>query len=213
MKEKPFIIAIAGASGSGKTRMVKEVGRLLNGTTLNFDDYSHSMEWPKTIKPEEGVINLRDVKLTNLAEDIKSLLRGEKILDPRNEEKHPTKFIVVEDPHGRERREFEELYDYIVLIDTPLEICLSRAIIRAFAGEYFAKINGERVKQEEADPKEKLTVLDNYIFGPYWTRDFYESVNILVRKNCDLIVDGMGTIKEMAHEIVTNIKEVGEENN
>ena len=207
MTKNTFVIAIAGASGSGKSSIVREVAKSLGGAILYYDDYSQFQKWPETNGPNDEILNLKEVKLTKLVEDLQLLQNWQNVVNPRNgQEIKAAEYIIIEDPHGRERLDIGKEYDYVVLIDTPLEICLSRVILRAFAEKYFQKPDGTVVLQEEGDPKEKLVILDNFVFGPYWTRDYYFNVNKIVRKNADLIVDGLGTIEEIAQEIVEKIK-------
>jgi len=202
----PFVIVIAGASGSGKSSIAQEVAKLLNGAIIYYDDYSHLREWPEETGGSEGNRNLTKVKITKMVEDVGALKAGEKIIEPRNKrEISPKDYIIIEDPHGKERKDIAKLFDFVVLIDTPLEICLARVILRAFAGKNFTRLNGSQVLQEEGDPKEKLMILDNFIFGPYWTREDYIKINNQVRKNVDLIVDGMSSIEKIAQEIIQKI--------
>jgi len=202
----PFVIVIAGASGSGKSSITQEVAKLLNGAIIYYDDYSHLREWPKKNGGSEGNRNFAQVKIARMVEDVRTLKAGEKIIEPRKKrEISPKEYIIIEDPHGRERKDITKLYDFAVLIDTPLEICLARVILRAFAGKNFTRLNGTQVLQEEEDPKNKLMILDNFIFGPYWTREQYIKINNQVRKNVDLIVDGMSSIEKIAQEIIQKV--------
>ena len=84
MNTKPFVIVIAGASGSGKTSITQEVAKLLNGTIIYYDDYSHLQEWSEETNGYEGERNLAKVKITKMADDVRALKSGEKIIEPRN---------------------------------------------------------------------------------------------------------------------------------
>jgi hypothetical protein len=42
----------------------------------------------------------------------------------------PSEFIVIEEPMGRERAEMASLIDFVAVIETPLEIALTRRLLR-----------------------------------------------------------------------------------
>jgi len=208
MKKDCFVIAVAGASGSGKTELVKELARILNGSIMYFDNYSHLMEEIEEEREEEGENgkenpNPRKLRISQMTEDLKKLIAGEIIEEPKGGRiVKPAKYIIIEDPHGRERNDIGQYYDYVVLVDTPLELCLVRVLIRMNEGEYIQREKtGELIPQEKADPKEKLLILEKFINGTYWTREHYIAINNYVRKKADLILDGLSSVEEMAKEV------------
>jgi len=211
MKGKRYVIAIAGASGCGKTALVRKIAENIRGTALFYDNYSHLLEnKPLSEKLEnlESQMNPKYYTLPRLAEDLKLLLAGETIIEPlTGEEIRPRKYIIVEDPHGRERQDIGHLYDYVVLEDTPLEICLARVLMRVFGGKYFMKEGTrELVTQEKADLEEKITVFEKHLNGQYWSRENYIIVNNYVRKNADLIIDGLGSLEDIAELVIKKFK-------
>jgi len=63
--------------------------------------------------------------------DLLELRQGSSIRHP--ETKHvtmPTPIIVVEEPFGRSRPEFGVLVDFVAVLDTPLEVALTRRLLR-----------------------------------------------------------------------------------
>ncbi|MFW9923127.1 MAG: hypothetical protein ACFFDW_07585 [Candidatus Thorarchaeota archaeon] len=199
MKEGNCVIAVAGASGSGKTELVKELAKDLNGAMLFFDDYSHLMEDTRE-KNNTGKIDPSKLRITRMVEDIKELLAGKMIKEPRSSRDiEPRKYIIVEDPYGRERTDIAPYYDYVILLDTPLDICLARVLLRI----NFWKTNNQ---EPIIDAKEKLVLFEKHLNGTYWTRDYYIAINEYVRKNADIIIDGMQSIETIAKEVITKIK-------
>lgn len=205
MKEK-FTIVISGASGSGKTETVNQLAQKLNGSTLFFDDYSKDLVEKQSKKSEaKNEIKLSNYELPSMARDLKKLLQGKTIINPRTKQEIKTSnFIVIEDPHGRGRKDINQLYDFVVLLDIPLEICLARVILRTFQGEMILLDRGF-IQQSEASAKEKLELLEKYIFGPYFTRDSYIDVNNQVKENVDLIIDEVRPLESILNEILEKV--------
>lgn len=172
MKKKNSALVIAGASGSGKTGIAEKLAKELKGAIMYFDRYSHLLEFTtlngRKLEEKDGP-NPNNFMITDMVNDLKRLKEGKIITEPLSRRKiKPKKYIIIEDPHGRERLDIRPLYDFVILIDTPLEICLARVLLRTFAGKYFMREGtGELISQEEANPKEKISVLEKFILGQY----------------------------------------------
>ena len=166
---KPQIIAISGASGSGKTQLVKQLAKAYQCPSLFFDDYVDNNTYPK---------------------DMHSwFLRGadaSQILTPRFKTKVEAlqnslwgvEFIFIEEPFCRQRASMAGLIDHVILLDTALELCLGRIMKRSL------------VSQQDSSSAQVIRYLANY---EAYFRDIYlHSVN-KVRNNCDLVVNGNTT--------------------
>src|SRR5262245_57435169 len=134
--EQPsFVIAIAGASGAGKTTLVKKVAALLReAVTFYFDDYS---EYPPDVDRwlQEGA-DLKMWETPRLTEDLRRLKFGTPLVLSEPARFHreaisetkpkgilePARFIVIEEPFGRERPGMDTLIDFVVGLDTPLDV-------------------------------------------------------------------------------------------
>lgn len=56
-------------------------------------------------------------------------------------------YIFVEDPFGRCRQEYRDIYNTVILLDTPIELCFDRILTRAtIRGDSQASIDGYVVK-------------------------------------------------------------------
>lgn len=200
-KQSPsFVIAISGSSGSGKTSLVQKVTSLLeDAVSLYFDDYAAVSTYPSNFSEwiREGA-DPNQWKTPQLLEDLQMLRRGEAISLPGNKGMvKSASFIVMEEPFGRERAGMNELIDFVVCIDLPLEVALARRLLRDIEW-CLSERNAEYLALYL---KEYLT---GYLGGA--TREMYLEVNTRVLRNCDLALDGIKSIDELADEIVVALK-------
>lgn len=195
-----FVVAISGTSGSGKTSLVQKVtGLLEDAVSFYFDDYASVSKYPSNFSEwvKEGA-DLNQWETPQLFEDLQALRNGKFISLPDNKGVIKTaRFIVMEEPFGRERARMNELIDFVVFINVPLEVALARRLLRD-AEWCLSEKNPEYLA---AYLKEYLT---GYLSGA--TREMYLEVNARVLKNCDLVLDGVKSLDELADEIVAAIK-------
>ena len=205
-----YTIAVSSVSGGGKTTLVKRAAELLQGTTLFFDDYASVSEYPPDMKKwvEEGA-NVNQWRTPRFAQDLAALRRGECIVSPIDgTEIVPSGFIVIEEPMGREREEMARLIDFVVVIETPLEIALARRLSRDLALISLAEIE-KATKEQLADGIVKIVTymkdyLDEYLDAG---RDLYMAVQERAKATSDLILDGSLTVEEMAERLVTAVED------
>jgi len=202
---KPFVIVIAGASGSGKSLLVHELAnRLDDATTLHFDDYSQHLQGTDDLSAWASVgADPEQLFIPLLASDLRKLLAGSTVTNPQTgSTTKPASFIIIEDPFGRARIDIGRFVDFVVLLDTPLEICLARCILRAFSSESIV-LDSKQVLLETVSAEHKLALLDKFLFGPYFPSETYRAVNALVRPTADLILDGLHSIDHHVSEILS----------
>jgi uridine kinase len=199
-----FVIAISGAAGAGKTTLVRKVADLLgDAARLHFDDYQSVAQYPQfpTDFPrwiEEGK-DLDAWKIPQLLDDLKLLRAGKTIVLPaKQDEVRPARFIVLEEPSGRERAGLRGLIDFVVLLDLPLEIGLARKVV-----EYFSYCLAETPPAELTEAVQKGV---EYFSVYSLAREYYLTLIERVRRDCDLILDGTRPTEELAQEIVTIIQ-------
>jgi uridine kinase len=195
-----FVVAISGPSGSGKTSLVQKVTRLLDdAVSFYFDDYESVSKYPSDFSEwiREGA-DPNQWETPQLAEDLRSLRYGKAISLPNNRGMLNTaRFIVIEEPFGRERDKMNELIDFVACIDLPLEIALARTLLRTI--EEFPR---ERRQDELIEFLRGY--LAAYLNGS--VRALYLEVNARVLKNCDLVSNGVKPVAELAEEIVAAVK-------
>jgi len=114
------IVAISGASGCGKTSTIKKLSQKFNCPYLLFDDHTEKDTYPTEMKTwfDKGA-DVNAIKTPKFTKALNQL---------KIENAH--QYVFIEEPFGRERECLTLLIDYVVLLDTPLEICLTRIIRR-----------------------------------------------------------------------------------
>jgi uridine kinase len=135
--QKRYVIAISGASGTGKSTLVKALVQTLgDAVPLYFDDYNpHSVatsHYPlDLVKWVADGADPNAWETPQLALDLRSLRRGEPIKLPgKGGVLLPKRVLVLEDPFGRERTGMKDVIDFVIAIDAPLEIALARRLLR-----------------------------------------------------------------------------------
>ena len=176
-----IVVAISGASGCGKTSVVKLLSKMFNCPYLLFDDHIDKNSYPKDMKNWLGKgANVSDIKTPKLVDSLRNLILTSN-----------SQFVFIEEPFGRERDSIASLIDYVVLLDMPLEICLSRIIKRNI----------------ENYGNDALAFIPNYL-GKYedHLRDVYlEAVN-QVRQNSDLIINQVDSISVVTNTVANQLK-------
>lgn len=205
-----YIIAVSAVSGGGKTTLVKSTADLLEGTALFFDDYASVSEYPPDIKKwvEDGA-DVNEWKTPQFAQDLTALRRGDSIVSPIDGASIlPSEFIVIEEPMGRERAEMATLIDFVAVIDTPLEIALTRRLLRDLGPISVENIEKATKKQLAEGFVQIVTYLKDYLSGYLDAgRDLYIAVQEQAKENCDLVLDGCLSVDELAQQLVTTVED------
>lgn len=174
-KELPFVIAIAGVSGGGKTAVTTRlIQELYNSKALYFDNYDFN--GPKDII--KWVENGSDYNLWDLAPLIRDL---EGLCNQR------LNYIVMDFPFAYKHFKTGEFIDLAVFIDTPLDIALARRLSRDFKAVPTGTI---------------LSDVENYIFQG--RKGYIEMLNI-IKPNSDIIIDGTQPISEIVNHICEQV--------
>jgi len=205
-----YTIAVSSVSGGGKTTLVKRAADLLRGTTLFFDDYASVSEYPQDIKKwvEDGA-DVNEWKTPKFAQDLAALRRGDRVVSPVDGASVvPSEFIVIEEPMGRERTEMADLIDFVVVIDTPLEIALARRLLRDLGSISFENFEKATKEQLAEGAVKTVTYLTDYLNGYLDAgRRLYMAVQELAKENCDLVLDGSLCVDELAQQLVTAVED------
>ncbi|MFC1718548.1 hypothetical protein ACFL6S_33135 [Candidatus Poribacteria bacterium] len=205
-----FVIGISSTSGGGKTTLVKKAAELLdNAATLFLDDYDHEMVSPKDMdRWLKNGADMNEWKTPSFARDVRALRNGESVVSPVDGTPiQATKFIVIEEPSGRTRDEMAESIDFMVLIDTPLEIGFARRLLRSMENISFEGIE-EATKEELAKAIKDIVEFlrgEASQFLDTW-RAIYIEVQKQVEPSCDLILDGCLPVDELAKQLVEAVK-------
>lgn len=207
---KPYVIVISGSVGSGKSTIAAVLSKKLgDAAVLHFDHYGQYVEWPQDLTRwmNEGA-DPSGIKVPKLKDDLLSLLDGKTITDPLNGNTiTPAKFIILEEPSGRERQEIRDIINLVVYIDVPQDICVIRMIERAIDMKIW-----HSKKTFEAEPKEYLVPQLNsvalWITQYQYARSMYIQVSQIVKENSDIIIEGMKAVNEIVSDIQRKIKGV-----
>jgi uridine kinase len=175
---KPFVLGVSGPPGAGKTTLTKALMRRRpTARALYYDRYQ-----PLTRLP------LSEIRAWFArGGDPNEIDHGELLADLRRETRSqpglPEKpLLVFETPFGRLHRDTGAFIDFLVWVDTPLDIALSRAIL-AFT----------TVAHDEASPRAAPNFIDwqiQYMTNYPLVREMYLSQRERLRPFADLTLDG-----------------------
>lgn len=181
--KKPFVIAISGVSGSGKTTVTDELKRRLkNCAVLSFDDYDDVCLIGRDINDLPTDRNgYDDWQVGPIAADIKQLLN------------EPLDYIILDYPFGRQNSTISPYIDLSVFIDVPLDVALARRLIRDYTDR-----STER-HEIFVDLKAVGDYLKHYLKFQIPT---YQNFIDTQKPYADLVIDGMQDVKTNADQIV-----------
>lgn len=166
------VVAISGISGSGKTLLLEKLSNSLSCPSVFFDDFVDEGTYPEDMK--KWVLNGANIS------DIKTPRMEKSLLDLVS--KSEADYIFVEEPFGKCRAPISALIDKVVLLDMPMEICLSRVISRNIAQSHLDSthyIGQYLVKYNE------------------FLRDAYIKTNLQTCGTSDLIIDKVHSVQTL----------------
>lgn len=191
-----FVIAVCGTSGAGKTRLVEETVWLLgDAVALHFDDYRAVSDYPGDLGAWlQGGADPDAWRTPRMAADLMALRAGRAV--PARDGRgavEPRRFVVVEDPFGRARREMAPGIDFSAYLELPMEIALARKLRRDLA-EAARELGAQGALDRAGE------FFEEYLEGR--GRDGYLAGNQRARESCDLVLDGMLPVEALARAIV-----------
>lgn len=206
---KPYVIAIAGYVGSGKSTITASLSKILeNAPVLTFDHYENFIEWPQDLHQwiSDGA-DPDQIRIPKLKEDLLSLLQGKPIIDPIDGKPiTPSRYILLEEPSGRERGEIREYIDLVVYIDVPQDVCVARLIERAIdMGVWNSQGTFEYETKE--DLVRQLNAVAAWITHYKKARSMYNAGNRMVQQKADIVVNGLKTVNEITADILNEIED------
>ena len=194
-----FVIGLSSVSGGGKTAVAKKLTELLqDAVMLCFDDYDDT-----TVHPEDlhtwltAGADYNVWKTPGLTSDLQSLTTGNQITSPVNGSKIPTaKYIVFDAPLGRAHSDTGRFIDFMVFIDTPLDIALARRLLR--------DIPSHPTQGAEDSIKSLKANLSSYLNGGQL---LYLELENQIKQKCDIVLDGRRTVDELAATIYMRLRQ------
>ena len=194
-----FVIGISSVSGGGKTAVAKKLTELLqDAVMLCFDDYDGT-----TIHPEDLQAWLTSGadydawKTPGLTSDLLSLTTGNSITSPVDGSNIPAaKYIVFDAPLGRAHSDTGKFIDFMVFIDTPLDIAMARRLLRDIASD---------TEQGAENSVECLNGhLSSYLNGG---RLLFLALENQIKGNCEIVLDGRLMVDDLAETICLRLQQ------
>jgi len=168
----PLSIGVSAAAGGGKSTLVRALGERIDGAvTVFFDDHPVTMPSNPLQWLSEGA-DFNEWKSDSLEAELASL----------RERRVP---VVFEAPLGRAHTATGRFIDFLVFIDTPLEVALARWVRRRLG--------------EDTSIDEITVLLDIY---ETVLRPVYLEQRRQVMPEADLVVDGLAEVKVWVDQVI-----------
>src|SRR5688500_17699321 len=124
-----MVIGIAGPTGSGKSSLARGLVERLCGALVNGDDFQTTTNWPaervRGWLADGAPFEALDLSL--LTDALSRLKQGQPVVNPATGQTiSPAPHIVFETHFGRAHSASGALIDFLIWIDTPLEVSLAR---------------------------------------------------------------------------------------
>ena len=196
-KYKGCVIGISAVSGGGKTALTLRLADMLQDAAgVLFDDYEDSSVMPESFQAwfDDGADYAAFV-MPLFTQHIRSLKDGKAVTSPVSGSKiGPAKYIVVDAPFGRVHSDSGKYFDFMIFIDTPLDIAMARRLTRDLG-----LANVENATDTVANVKAEA---EAYLTG---ARRLYTSFVERVKPTCDLVLDGSLSLDELASAVVSGL--------
>ena len=190
-----MVIGISAISGGGKTALTLRVAELLgNAVTIHFDDYDDSTIHPENMREWFNAgADYNAWEPPVFTEHLRSLKAGGSVLSVDGGAAiGPAKYVVVDAPLGRAQSESGMLIDFMVYVDTPLDVAMARRILRDLE-----RTRDQDVSEYLADLRSDLV---GYLNG---AREIYAHKQ--VAETSDLVLDGQLSLDELAKAVLAGV--------
>lgn len=201
-----FVLGISAPAAGGKSTLVAALAdRLDDAVTVHFDAYAATTQFPAN-----GAQWLADGadfttwRSPQLATDLADLVAGKAVAHPKTGEPiQPAATMILEAPLGRAEPEVGRFIDFLVYIDTPLEVALARFVLRSLPTADSATDDGQQLAKRIRDLRSFLQLyISDY-------RLAYREQIRQVKPASDLVVDGLRPVSELVPLVHTAVQEAG----
>lgn len=197
-----FVIGLSSPSGGGKTTVVQQLAAAApNAVALCFDLYDEIAEGANVHPPDlqqwlAAGADYNAWQMPRLLHDIKRLKQGEPISSPVDGTLIvPQPLLFLDVAFGRAHAGLRPYLDFMVYIDTPLDVALARRLQRDY-------LNRNWVEPQTALAELRATTTA-YLT---WARAAYLALDRQVKPQCDLIVDGGLAVDLLVAQILAAVK-------
>ena len=190
---KAMVIAIAAPPGGGKTTLSKTISAgLCNAPILHYDDFERiTRQSPAEIEAwlDRGA-RLDEIPAPGFAEELRKMRTGD------------AEYVVVDSPLGRAHPPTAAMVDFLIFVDTPLDIALAR-IVR------------DQAKLAAGSPqpgaaRDFATWLEGYLDNyTRFMRRSYDVQRTTVMPQADLVLDGSLTPERLCELAMLAISKRG----
>ncbi len=201
-KFTPIVIGICSPSGGGKTALVHKLAELLeDSVVIHFDDYGDPFwDIPDLEKWIQQGADLNQITTPQLASDLDNLRNKKRIISPIHQQIiEPRKFILFDTLVGRAQRTTGKYIDYLVYINTPFEVALSRRIMRGLTDIQTENLDINAAREFMDNLYEYLQAYSSQT-GP---RQIYQAIQNQVMNYSDLVLNGEKSIHSLATEVIS----------
>ncbi len=198
---KPYVIAIAGPSCSGKTSVAKQLAASLPATIFSLDAYYHDLS--QLSLEERAAFNFDhpdSLEAEALSRDLHDLAQGKDVVRPiydfathtrsnRMETLHPREYLIVEGLFTLYWESIRDIYSTKVFMEADHDLCLPRREARDIAerGRTAASVHHQYAKT---------------------VKPMAEQFILPTRRFADLVLSGSAPIAESAAAVLAHIRSV-----
>jgi uridine kinase len=190
MRDKAFVVGLAGVPGSGKTTLLNLLLRnYAAAQAVFYDRFDPGMDDDQICDWVARTGNPNEFAFSGLVEELTRQTQIQEIGRQRP-------LVFFETAFGRIHKTTGTFIDLLVWIDTPLEIALSRAVLVFLGG-----VQQDRAPNAAAD---FIPWMTKYMQDYPLLRRFYLTINAQMTSTADLILDGT----QPAETLAASVKQV-----
>lgn len=201
------IVCISAPSGGGKTTIVQQLIQLVpNSVALYFDDYDERAEGAN-IHPVDlqqwlaAGADYNAWQMPGLIRDLQQLKGGQALSLRTGAMLSAPAFVWLDAAIGRANATLQPYIDFMVFIDTPLDVAMARRIQRDY-GDHSREAAHAQLEQLHTTTSAYLT----------WARDAYLELGRQVKPRSDLVLDGCLAVDVLVAYILNHLQPTNNRN-
>lgn len=197
MAVRPFVLALSGIPGAGKTTLTQAFRQRFGQLPVVYYDHYQTITQMTHAEVSEWFARGADPNDFALADLVNELTRQTQPVE--GAERRP--LLLFETPFGRMHRTTGAFIDFLVWVDTPLDMALARATL--------AFLNIAQRDRSPGAATEFIQWQTQYMKNYPVIRPMYVAQRDTISAFADLVLDGVKTPDESVARIVAAIAERG----